>query len=132
MSEHEADKIKVGANGPWVHDNEWGVFTTVCGEKFLATCEEWFQQKGVDGVVLTNAISFRIELVQQQGGIVRMPIVGGVDLQTEPATVHARICSAYALQWMNNDDKKQYLSLIHHALRQMAAAKARQSGLVLP
>ncbi len=132
MSEHNVGKTKVD-DGHYPHFDEWGVFTTLCGEKFLAICDEWNQQAGVDGVVLSNAISFRIELVPQRGGgVARMPIIGGVDLQTSPATVHARICSAYSLRDMSDNDKKQYVALIRHALEQMTVARAQQSGLVLP
>lgn len=128
--------------------DRWGVFTTTCGEKFVATCPdeshsftEWWAGERLriatdpaadEYMTLRNAISFRIELMPQQGGVARVPLVGGVDLQSAPSTVHALVCSVYPLQQLSDNDKKQYRSLIRHALDQMTAARARQSGLVLP
>jgi hypothetical protein len=82
--------------------------------------------------VLDNAISFRIELVPQRGGVARMPVVGGVDLCTAPISVRVHMCSVYWLDKMSDNDRKQYVALIRHALEQMATVRAQQSGLVLP
>ena len=129
--------------------DRWGVFTTMCGEKFIATCPDeaqsftkWWESErrrvitdpAADPyVTLRNAISFRIELMPQQGGAVaRVPFVGGVDLQSAPATLHTLLCSVYPLQLLNGNDKKQYGLLIRHALDQMTTTRACQSGLVLP
>lgn len=125
--------VKTYENGYWVHRHidEWGVFTTMCGEKFLATCKE-YTLVGGDVQVLENAISFRIELVPQRGGVVRVPFVGGVDLCTAPASIRVHVCSVYWLEGVGDSDKKQYAALIRHAVDQMTAARAQQSGLVLP
>lgn len=126
----EPDEIKMG-DGSWTHTDEWGVFTTMCGEKFLATCTDYVHEES-EVYVLDNAISFRIELIPQRGGVVRVPFVGGVDLCTTPISIRVHMCSVYWLDKMSDNDKKQYVALIRHAMDQMTAARAQQSGLVLP
>lgn len=119
--------------------NKWGVFTTMCGEKFLATGPTrdeavWWEHATASerSVLLHNAISFRIELMPQQGGVVRVPFVGGVDLLSAPADVHVRVCNVYKLCSATEADREQYAKLIRHALDQMKATRAQRSGLVLP
>jgi hypothetical protein len=125
--------------GGTVDINKWGVFTTMCGEKFLATGPTqdeavWWEHATTSdrSVLLHSAISFRIELMPQQGGVVRMPFVGGIDLLSAPVDVHARVCNVYKLSSATEADREQYAKLIRHAIDQLAAARARQSGLVIP
>lgn len=125
---------------------EWGVFTSVTGEKYLATCpratssdlaerNKWWEEVDSGWLVeLLDVLSFRMDLVTQPSGVVRVPVVGGVDMLMSPAPhMSVRLASVFLLEWLEDSQEvAQYTALVRHALRQMTAARAQQSGLVLP